>query len=85
MTRDELLELLTVERFAPGPTSRVSPDLYPGPRLQPLPIDDEVTIRRRRRELIYAAERYVDPDTARRATRARARARRNAARQNRSA
>ena len=85
MTRDELLELLTVERFAPGP-ARVSPDLWPGPRLaQPIPRDDEVTIARRRRELVYAAERYVDPDAARRATRARARARRNAARQNRSA
>lgn len=84
MTRDELLELLTVERFAPGPTSRVSPDLWPGPRLQRHPLDDEVTIRRRRRDLVHAAERYVDPDIARRATRARARAAR-LARQNRSA
>ena len=83
MTRDELLELLTVERFAPGPRRRVSESS----RLDVpvVPFDDDVTIARRRRDLVYAAERYVDPDVARRATRARARARRNAARQNRSA
>lgn len=56
MTRDELVELLTVERYAPAP-ARPARAVGPGPTralatlLAIAATDDDVTVARRRREL----------------------------------
>lgn len=85
VTRAELLELLTVERFAPyAGRRRMSESSRLDGRAVVVPVVlhasdlDEVTIARRRRELLEAADAYVDPDEQRRATRAAAARRRRA-------
>lgn len=64
MTREQLLQALLVERFAPPPPTRTRTP--PAPRCDPVPADSLPDIARRRRELLAALDgrHYAEEATA---------------------